>query len=156
MFCGVHVISPELLARLPDGESDSIRHGYLPALRDGARIEAVRYAGYFAEHSTPARYLEGNLALLSGAARLRNPPGPLSGVQPGARVDPAARLIDPVWIGAGATIEAGATVRSAVIGEGATVGAGATATESVVWPGARAQGTLKRAIVTPKTTILVE
>jgi NDP-sugar pyrophosphorylase family protein len=154
MFCGVHVVSPELVARLPDGESDSIRHAYLPALRDGARISALRYDGYFAEHSTPARYLDGNLALVSGAARLRHPPGPLTGVQPGARVASSARLVEPLFVGAGALIEEGATVGPlAVIGEGATVAQAAEVVESVVWPGARASGPLRRAIVTQQGTL---
>ena len=61
MFTGVHVLSPQLVARLPpEGESDSIRQAYLPALTDGERIEGYLYGGYFHEHSTPARYLQGN------------------------------------------------------------------------------------------------
>ena len=38
MFCGVHVTRPQVMARLPDGESDSIRQGYLPWLRAGEPI----------------------------------------------------------------------------------------------------------------------
>jgi mannose-1-phosphate guanylyltransferase len=55
-----------------------------------------------------------------------------------------------VRIGAGAVVEAGATVGPlAVIGAGATVAAGASLTRTVVWPHARATGALIDAIVTP-------
>ena len=71
MFCGVHVTRPSVMARLPDGEADSIRQGYLPWLRAGERVAAYEHRdGYFAEHSTPERYLASNWAL-----RATPPPG---------------------------------------------------------------------------------
>ncbi len=95
MFCGVHVTRPSVMARLPDGESDSIRQGYLPWLRAGERVAAYEHTGgYFAEHSTPERYLESNWALLGGAA-LRHPPGPLVGVDASATIDPTATIVPP-------------------------------------------------------------
>jgi len=132
MFCGVHVTRPSVMARLPDGESDSIRQGYLPWLRAGERLAAYEHEdGYFAEHSTPERYLESNWALLHGA-KLRNPPGRLVGVDPTARIHPSAKIVEPVRIGAGAVI--GPNV---VVGPDAVVGDGAHVTQSitkaVVW-----------------------
>ncbi len=121
MFCGVHVTRPSVMARLPDGESDSIRQGYLPWLRAGERVAAWEHeGGYFAEHSTPERYLESNWALLGGAP-LRHPPGRLVGVDPTARIDPRATMIEPVKICAGATIGPVAIGPNVVVGEGATV-----------------------------------
>ncbi len=135
MFCGAHVTRPSVMARLPDGESDSIRQGYLPWLRAGEPVLAYEHVhGYFAEHSTPERYLESNWALLAGAA-LRHPPTRLAGVDPTARVHPSARLVEPVKICAGATIGANVTVGPlAVVGEGAVVER--SLARSVVWPGA--------------------
>ena len=132
MFCGVHVTRPSVMARLPDGESDSIRQGYLPWLRAGERLAAYEHEdGYFAEHSTPERYLESNWALLHGA-KLRHPPGRLVGVDPTARIHPTATIVEPVRIGAGAVI--GPNV---VVGPDAVVGDGAHVTQSitkaVVW-----------------------
>lgn len=151
MFCGVHVTRPSVVARLPDGEACMIRQGYLPWLRAGAPVAAFEHeGGYFAEHSTPARYLASNWALLEGAA-LRHPPGPLTGIDPGATIAADATIRGPVRIGAGAVVEAGATVGPlAVIGAGATVAAGATVTRTVVWPAARAEGDLTDVIVTPR------
>jgi len=141
MFCGVHVTRPSVMARLPDGECDSIRQGYLPWLRAGERVAAYEHTGgYFAEHSTPERYLESNRALLGGT-RLRHPPGQLVGVDPTARIDPAVTLVAPVKIGAGARVGTGEAI---TVGPDVVVGDGATVTGSianaVVWAGAAATG----------------
>jgi mannose-1-phosphate guanylyltransferase len=135
MFCGVHVTRPSVMARLPDGECDSIRQGYLPWLRAGERLAAYEHAaGYFAEHSTPERYLESNWALLGGAP-LRHPPTRLAGVDPTARIHPSATIAPPVAIGAGAVIGAGVTVGPrAIVGDGAIIRA--SIAHTVVWAGA--------------------
>ncbi len=147
MFCGVHVTRPSVMARLPAGESDSIRQGYLPWLRAGERLAAYEHAdGYFAEHSTPERYLESNWALLGGTV-LRHPPGPLRGTDPTAKIHPSATIIEPVKIGAGAAIGVAVTVGpNAVIGDGAVVLAAVANT--VVWAGATVTAANASPIVT--------
>lgn len=156
MFTGVHLLTPALTARLPpvtttSGESCVIRQGYLPALRAGEPIHALRYDGYFQEHSTAARYLEGNLAVLRGEARLRFPPGSVRGVDPSARVAEGAILVEPVRIGPHAEVGPGAVVGpGVVIGHHAVVSAGARLERAVVWPGAVADGVIADAIVTPR------
>ncbi|CAN5882336.1 NDP-sugar synthase [soil metagenome] len=148
MFCGVHVTRPSVMARLPDGESDSIRQGYLPWLRGGERLAAYEHTGgYFAEHSTPERYLESSWALLDGAT-LRNPPSRrLSGIDPTARVSPTATIVEPVKIGPLAQIADGITVGPyAVVGAGARVERSITRT--VVWAGAVASADDAGSIIT--------
>ena len=147
MFCGVHVTRPSVMVRLPPGESDSIRQGYLPWLRAGERLAAYEHVhGYFAEHSTPERYLESNWALLDGA-RLCHPPGTLTGVDPTARIHPSATIVSPVKIAAGATIAAGVTVGPhAVVGEGARIERSIART--VVWAQATAAPSDDATIVT--------
>jgi len=148
MFCGVHVTRPSVMARLPDGESDSIRQGYLPWLRAGERVAAYEHGdGYFAEHSTPERYLASNWALLEGAP-LRHPPSlHLAGVDPTARISPSSTIVAPVRIGAGATIAPGVTVGPyAVVGDGARVERSIART--VVWAGATAAAGDDEPIVT--------
>ncbi len=134
MFCGVHVTRPSVMARLPAGESDSIRQGYLPWMHAGERVAAYEHAdGYFAEHSTPERYVASSFALLRGAP-LHHPPGPLSGVSSSARIDPSATLVEPVLVGDGAIIGAGVTLGpDAVIGPGAVIEK--SLARSVVWSG---------------------
>lgn len=121
MFCGVHVTRPSVMARLPDGECDSIRQGYLPWLRAGEPVLAYEHReGYFAEHSTAERYLASNWALLDGQP-LRHPPAPLVGVDPTARVHANAKLVGPVRICAGAEIGPVTLGPHVVVGEGARV-----------------------------------
>lgn len=147
MFCGVHVTRPSVMARLPDGEADSIRQGYLPWLRAGERVAAYEHRdGYFAEHSTPERYLASNWSLLGGA-RLRHPPTRLSGIDPTARIHPSATIVEPVKIGTGAVIGAAATIGpNAIVGDGAAVNA--PIANTVVWAGAVVDATPADAIVT--------
>ena len=150
MFTGVQVLGPALRDRLRPIFSDLIREAYIPALRDGETIRAVTLAGYFAEHSTPARYLAGNLALLRDPSLLRDPPGALAGVDPAARVSAGARIVGPVRIGPGAEIDAGAEVGpDAVVDAGAQVAAGARVRRAVVWSGTVATGDVTDAVATP-------
>jgi len=138
MFCGVHVTRPSVVARLPAGEACMIRQGYLPWLRAGGLVRAFEHGdGYFAEHSTPERYLESNRALLGGA-RLRHPPGRLTGVDPTARIHPTASIASPVKIGAVAMIGPGVEIGpDTVVGEGAVVTASISG--AIVFAGARVE-----------------
>jgi mannose-1-phosphate guanylyltransferase len=147
MFCGVHVTRPSVVARLPEGEACMIRQGYLPWLRAGGVVRAYEHAGgYFAEHSTPERYLESNRALLGGAP-LRHPPGRLTGIDPTARIHPSATIAAPVRICAGAVIGPGVALGpDTVVGEGAVVNASLAGT--VVWAGARVDAAPAGPIVT--------
>jgi NDP-sugar pyrophosphorylase family protein len=156
MFTGIHVLNPPLLDRLQPVVSDVVRDAYVPALLAGETIAAVTHTGYFAEHSTPERYLAGNLALLRAPSLLRAPPGPLVGVDPGAAVDRQARVIAPCRVEAGAVVEAGATIGpDVVVGAGARVAEGARLERTVVWPGAVATGAVTDAVVTPSGTVAV-
>ena len=153
MFCGVHTTRPSVIRRLPAGPACSIRQGYLPWLRQGETVAAFDSTGrYFAEHSTPSRYLDGNLALLDSP--LRFAPGELTGVADTAEVAARATLIPPFRVGPGAKIKADAIVGPhAVIGTDATVACKSHIRRSVVWARAQAQGDLDRCIVTRQRTV---
>jgi mannose-1-phosphate guanylyltransferase len=156
MFTGVHVLEPSLLDRLRPVVCDVIRDAYIPALVGGAIIRSVTLAGYFAEHSTPERYLAGNIALLRAPGLLPAPPGPLVGVEVGATIDPSARVADPCRIQAGAIVERGAEVGpDVVLGAGARVRAGVKLRRAVVWPGAVVTRDVVDAVVTPQGVISV-
>jgi mannose-1-phosphate guanylyltransferase len=156
MFTGVQVLEPSLIARWPDDgtERHTIKDGFLPWLAEGVPLHAYVARGYFMEHSTPARYLEGNRNVLRGIATLRHPPGDLVGVDVRAEIDPRARLVPPLRIGPGALVGADAVVGpDTVIGARAVVAPGVSVTESVVWPDARVDRDAHRAIVTPRQRI---
>jgi len=147
-FSGVHLVSAELLDRLPASpfEADVNRHVY-PPLMGGGRIRGLAASGYWNDLGTPARYLEANEDVLAGRVPLGRFAGaePLSwaverarGVRagPGVEIDPAARLAGPCYLGPGARVEAGAEVGPlAVIGGGAVVPPGAVVRGAVVWAG---------------------
>lgn len=157
MFTGIHVLEPELLSVLPDGVSDIIGDAYIPALLGGRRIHSLTIPGYFAEHSTPQRYLEGNLALLANPGLLPQAPGDIIGVDARAQVDPSATIVHPVRVAANAVVEANATVGPlVVVGEGARVARGAQVRRSVIWTGATAQGNLSGCVVMPNGILAVE
>ncbi len=152
MFTGVHLLTPRFVATLPGGTSDSIRHGYLPALKRGDRICGQLLPGYFHEHSTPERYLEGNWNVLDGRATLGYPPGQMHGVSASATVAAGAELRDPVRIGDGAVVESGARLGPlVVVGHGARVRPGVSLERTVVWPNIDVTSSLSDAIVTPET-----
>lgn len=154
MFTGVQIIEPAILSRLPKGEASCIlRQGYIPALREGEILSGYVLPGYFFEHSTPERYLQGNLNVLRGRAPLTHIPGggPLVSVSSRAQVSPRATVRHPVCIAAGATVAEGAVVGPDVIlGEGARVERGVELSRAVVLPGATVRTSLHSAIVTPQ------
>lgn len=159
MFTGVHVIEPSLIARFPDDGAERcvVKQGYIPWLAEGVPIHAFVARGYFMEHSTPERYLEGNLNVLRRVAQLRSPPGELVGVDPTARVDSRALVLPPVRIGPEAIVGRGATVGpDVVVGARALVSPGITLSESVVWPDTRVVADARRSIITPRQRVDVE
>jgi len=154
MFCGVHLTRPSVFKNIPQGEACTVRQGYLPWIQSGARVTAFEHkGGYFAEHSTPKRYLESNIDLLRGAT-LRSPPGPLSDVDVSARIDPSATLVPPICIGVDVSIGADCTIGpDAVIGAGCTIGAGSTIAEAVLWSSVQFSGDARREIITSEGRI---
>jgi NDP-sugar pyrophosphorylase family protein len=156
MFTGIHIVEPRLAERIGPGFSDIIDAAYLPALARGEPIAAYVMDGYFWEHSTPARYMLGNLNLLRGQATLRHPPGVATGVDPSAQVAASARVAARTLVCPGAVIEDGAQVGpDVVIGKGARVRASAVLERAIVWDGAQAEGTLRDVIVTRARTMPV-
>lgn len=156
MFTGVQIVEPSVLARLPtSGSSCIVRQGYIPALRDGEVISGYVLPGYFFEHSTPERYLQGNLNVLRGRAPLTHIPGggPLVSVSARAQISPKATLRHPVCIAAGVQVGEGAVVGPDVIlGEGARVERGVEISRAVVLPGATVKASVHSAVVTQKET----
>jgi len=121
-FLAIHVLGAQLARSLP-ARGCLVGDAYLPALRRGARIEAVLTRAAFRDVGTIASYVAANVDWLAsrglGAWRAD-----------GAIVDPRVELRDSV-VGAGARVE----------------GAGALE-RVVVWPGAVARAPLRDAVVT--------
>ncbi len=126
MFAGVHVMEPDLLDRLPEGASDSVRDLYLPLLASGEPVQGVRCAGAWHDLGRPSLYRDAQLRLLPGGRCL---------VGRGVRISSGARLRRSV-VGAGARIEAGARVERSVLWDGAVIRRGARVSRAIVTTGA--------------------
>ena len=144
-FTGVHVLEPELIARLPaEGESDINRTAYVRAIHDGARVHAFLQQGYWGDLGAPRSLLRAHLDVLEKRIplqRFRPEADPFDGCEertPGVFVHPTAQveapLTAPVLIQAGAAVAPGAVIGSGVtIGAKARIDAGAHLEKAVVW-----------------------
>lgn len=157
LFTGIQLLEPAAIAAIPAGPCCVIRTALSTLLAAGAPLAAWVHHGYFYEHSTIPRYLQGNLNLLAGAAPTAPRPGPVRGIDPSAVLARDCALIEPVLIGPQAVVGAGARVGPAVVlGAGAQVHEGVTLSQAVVWPQARVLRSLARAVVTPQQVVPVE
>jgi mannose-1-phosphate guanylyltransferase len=142
-FTGVHVLSPEALDLLPDGESSVITSVYAPLLARGATIQAHVDGGLWLDLGDPAGYLDANLQLLRNElpAETREK----LGLPP-----PGLNLIDP-----SALLATSATLSHVVAGSRAIMGDGATIERSVIWPGSVVPAGVRVAhsVVTPRVTV---
>jgi len=151
IFTGIQVLEPELIEAIPEGPCCIIRTAYTALFERGAPLAGFVHEGYFQEHSTPARYLEGNLKLLRGLAAPAARPGPLTGIDPSAVLGPGVRIEEPVLIDEGVWIGEGARVGPEVaIGAGAEVAPGVALERAVLWPGARALASAADVVLTPR------
>jgi NDP-sugar pyrophosphorylase family protein len=139
MFTGVHVIQPRFIDRVPPtGEQCIVRTAYRQLFDEPRGIDVYTHTGYWWEHSTPERYLQGIANVLDGHAVLPWAQAPVIGVDPSAKIAAGVELDARIFVGPGATIEAGAKLGPYVqIGAGATVAAGVCVQRAAVWPGAR-------------------
>ncbi|MEO5577246.1 MAG: NDP-sugar synthase [Gaiellaceae bacterium] len=136
---GMYVLEPDVLDLIPPGRPVSIEREVFPRLVEGQSVYGVALPGYWLDIGTPDAYLQAHRDVLE-----RNFVTEL-GEQVGAdytlvaedAVTGEARLVPPVFVGAGAKIGAGARIGSlAVIGAGAVVGEGASVESSVIGAGA--------------------
>ena len=149
MFTGVHVMEPRFLNRIPpQGEQCVIRTAYRQLFDEGEHLHGYVHEGYWFEHSTPERYLQGVTNVLSGKATFAHAAKPVTGVHADADVADDAEIVGPVLVEAGARIESGATVGPHVqLGAGARVRAGVTVRDAIVWEGVTVDADTDKAIV---------
>ena len=137
---GMYVLEPDVLEFVPPGRAVSIEREVFPRLVEKQAVHGVALPGYWLDVGTPDAYLQAHRDVLE--RNFRTELGDELGsdytlVAPGAEVGPDARLVPPVYVGAGAAVGAGARIGSlAVIGAGARIGEGVTVESSVVGAGA--------------------
>jgi len=157
MFTGIHVLSRALIEAIPSGPCCILRSAYRALFEEGAALAGYIHHGYFYEHSTPARYLQGNFNLIQGHVEPAWAPGPLRGIHESAEIAETARVDELALIGPRAVIKAGAHIGPlTVVGAGAHVATESRIQRSVIWPNASAKGVLDLAVVTEKTTLSLD
>ena len=139
MFCGLHVLEPEIFNFLPpEGFSCINDHAYTAMLQAGLTIGAYWYEGLWFDLGTPARYLEANNAVLSGCF-------PFADDQP--KPDSTGVLIDPL-----AQVDVSSHLGPMVsIAAGSSIGPNARLSNAIVWPQTQvaASSQIDSAIVSP-------
>lgn len=126
VFAGAHVLTPRILARVPEGPGDSIRQLYREMIRGGERIVTTSTSRRWDDCGTPESYRNAVVRRLAAAGF----------VAAGASVGEGARFARSA-VEAGAEVGEGADVRSSVVLPGARIGAGATVLAAVVGCGAK-------------------
>lgn len=140
VFAGAQVLSPDLLARVPQGRSETVPDLYRPLIAEGAHLAAYTTGRAWYDLGTPRRLRD---AALAGGARVRwSPLKPGTWIGQGARVEHGARVARTV-IESEAVIEAGARARRCLLLPGARVAAGARLGGCVVGYGAVVPGTTR-------------
>jgi mannose-1-phosphate guanylyltransferase len=149
-FTGVHVLSPSLLDDVPSVpfECDINRQVYPRAMEQPGGVRAFLQGGYWNDLGTPERYLEAILDVLDGRVPLaRFGLDPLAGLRRGAggaAVHPSAEVqgeVERAFVGAGARLGPGSTVREAVVWDGTEVAAGERVERAIAAGAARVAAT---------------
>ncbi len=138
---GLYVLEPDVLELIPPGRAVSIEREVFPRLCDEGSVFGLALPGYWLDVGTPDSYLQAHRDVLERT--FRTEVGEALGsdftlVHESAQVHPDARLVPPVFVAAGAVLEAGVRAGSlAVVGAGARLGAGAVVENAVIGVDAR-------------------
>src|SRR5690606_37849374 len=93
MFTGIHLMQPSFIDRVPvSGEQCIVRTAYRQLFNEARGIDAHTHAGYWWEHSTIERYLQGIANLLDGRAVLPWAERPVIGVDASAIIEAGVEL----------------------------------------------------------------
>ncbi len=143
VFAGAQVLSPDLLARVPQGPSETVPTLFRPLLQEGAHVAAFVSGRAWFDLGTPRRLRDAALAGGAPTGWLAwSPVTPGSWVAPGAEVVRGARITRTV-VEDGAVVEAGARLRRCTVLPGARIAAGARLGGCVVGYGAVIPGTAR-------------
>ncbi|MFN2490203.1 MAG: sugar phosphate nucleotidyltransferase [Actinomycetota bacterium] len=139
---GIYLFEPRVLDRVPAGHVWSAELQLFPGLvADGAGLFALGTNAYWMDIGTPRKYLDANLDALEGRYSSPSIEAPdAAGVlaAPGARVEDGARVS---WscLGAGVSVQGGATVEGSVLLPEAFVASGAMVARSILGAGVRVE-----------------
>ncbi len=149
---GIYILETRILELMPPRVNHSIERAFFPALlARGDLVLGPVHRGYWIDIGTHEKYRQVHRDILSGRFPVRLDGAPREGgvVHPGARLDTAARLVAPFYVGPGCDVSAGAEIGAgSVLVGGVRLESGARVADSVLWPGtsigaeARVEGAL--------------
>ena len=162
--CGVYLIDPSVLHRLPQGHHLDLNEGLIALLdRNGTPSGSYTIAADVPRLLDRASHLEINRRALCRSAGAGPPPSAngrstVASMQVGVgtHVSPEARIVGPVSIGRNCRIEAGARILGpASIGDGCRIGRGAHIENAVLWPGVRVgdRGAIRSSLLVRGTSV---
>ncbi len=125
LFTGIHIVSPEIMAKMPTTDADTIRDIYPPLIEAGRVAVHVEPQGRWWEFSTPERYL----ALHLEAMRLGLCP-PVVASSGAHSASDAKVTLSVLW--ENSEVEADAKVRRSVVGAGVRIRRGEVLENAVV------------------------
>jgi NDP-sugar pyrophosphorylase family protein len=148
LFTGIHVLSDDLLDRIPpEGPSEIVTDVYLELIAE-RRLGAFMHDGFWWEFGDPGSYLEGSLRLLEL---------PTERIAAIAMTDPVREIDDArVAVGEGSDFHSGVSLAGRVaVGMAAMIGEGSTVEDSIVMPEAWVSpgSRIRRTIVGPGTEL---
>jgi mannose-1-phosphate guanylyltransferase len=137
---GAYVFDRRVLDHIPDTGFQDIKEGLIPRLyRAGERVVTHIAHGASPRMVSAGSYLALNQWMVERVCGAPEPPAEHRRmsealVHESASVSPGARLVGPVLIGPGTSVEASSTVLGPTsIGAGCVVGAGAVVSRSAIW-----------------------
>ena len=138
--CGVYVVEPELLDRIPHGTPFDFGRDVWPSLvASGAPVHAYTTMAYWNDVGGLDELRNSILDAVTGRVRIEaagSEIGPGVWAEEGCEIDPSASIEGPVVLGRNVVIEAGAIVRGpAAIGSDSRVGKGAAIRSAALLPG---------------------
>ncbi len=131
---GIYILSPEVIAMIPDGECYDFGKDLFPRLlREDRRLYAKEVGNYWCDIGSPEAYRSCCMDALAGLTGIvPEAPEVESGVY-ALSPTKGAQIAPPVYVGEGCTIEPGAKIGpNAVISRGSVVRRGAVIKDSVV------------------------
>ncbi len=156
MFTGISVVEPAFIDTLPEGPSCMVRQGWKPLFAAGRPLGGFVMGAddYWWEHSTPARYLEGNRNLFTRDLLGRLPaPIPSGTLPPQITVEPGTFTLLDHHVTAGEKVTFGGMV---VVGDHVSIDPGVSLRDCIVWPGTTVTESAEHAVITPRGTLVVE
>ena len=142
---GIYVCEPAVCKYINTRGYQDMKEQLIPRLTEaGLKVRAVPLKGRVVPIRNEETYLNAMVEVLEDEMLQaqftvsidRRAPG--LWIDPTAEIDPTARIVGPVYVGAGARIGADAVVIGPVIiGPGVEIGADAVVNESILWRGAK-------------------